>query len=64
MEWAKVLRMRMLERDSSKRSFTDCIAIPDFGRSCVSCSKKLGVMDSKTASSTEQRNETPMAIAK
>jgi hypothetical protein len=56
--------MRMLERDSSKRSFTDCIALPDFGRSCVSCSKKLGVMDSKTASSTEQRNETPMAIAK
>jgi hypothetical protein len=40
------------------------MAFPDFGRSWVNCSKKLGVMDSKTASSTEHRNDTPMAIAK
>jgi hypothetical protein len=28
------------------------------------CSTKLGVIESSTASSTEQRNDTPMAIAK
>ena len=58
MVWANVLRIRILESDSSSCSRTAEICLLARGFCSAVCSTKLGVVESSTASRIEQRKET------
>ena len=62
MVWAKVLRIWMLEMDSSRFSLTSCRALARRGWRVSSLATKPGMTDNRTASRTEQRKDTPIAM--
>ena len=62
--WAKVLRIRILEMDLSRLSLTSFSTRPRRGLGSSWLSMNAGVTDSSTASRTEHKKETPIAIAR